>query len=97
SVFSPQSAARIPPSQDSHGLIPYSMHLPRASLVHDPGANFSRLPSSARCPKFVVVAEPRKRLVISRWLEQRHEAPHYGIDRPGCVPNVNVDRIELVP
>ena len=53
--------------------------------------------SLARCPKFMVVAELRKRLVISRWLEQRQEAPHYRIDRPGCVPNVKVDRIELVP
>jgi hypothetical protein len=45
----------------------------------------------------MVVAELRKRLVIPRWLEQRQEAPHYGVDRPGCVPNVKVDRIELVP
>jgi len=45
----------------------------------------------------MVVAKLRQRLVMSRWLEQRQEVSHYGVDRAECVPNVKVDRIEQVP
>jgi nucleoside-diphosphate-sugar epimerase len=67
-----------------------------AELLPNPPVT-PRLPSSARRPKLMVITELRKRLVISGWFEQRQEAPHYGVNRPGCVPNVKVDRIEQVP
>jgi hypothetical protein len=54
----------------------------------------TRLQFSARRPKLIVVAELRKRLVVSCRLEQRQEPSHDGINRPGRVPHVEIDRIQ---
>jgi hypothetical protein len=48
-------------------------------------------PFLARRPKLMVVAELRKRLVVSRWLEQRREASYDSIDRPGGVPSLGAE------
>src|SRR5215831_7550992 len=82
-----------PPSCPKPGTIsfsPVSGEIPtrRVTLLYGAWAA-----GSVWRPKLLIVAKLRERLVISRRLEHRQNALQYCVDRRGCVPHVEVDRI----